>query len=56
MEIKYDDSIDKKKRERLEAAVVDFYELFEPIEEIVYLLMDKVTGAVFSECHVLAKN
>lgn len=56
MKIQYDSSIKDDKRTRLENEVPDFYEIFEPIEKVIYLLMDKVTGAVFCECHVSAKN
>ena len=56
MKIQYDSSIQDDKRVRLENEVSDFYEIFEPIEKVIYLLMDKVTGAVFGECHVSAKN
>ena len=52
MKIQYDSSIKEDKRIRLENEVSDFYEIFEPIEKVIYLLMDKVTGAVFCECHV----
>lgn len=56
MKIQYDSSIKEEKRVRLENEIADFCEIFEPIEKIIYLLMDKVTGAVFCECHVSAKN
>lgn len=56
MKIHYDESIETAKCEKLKDEVDEFFELFEPIEQVVYLLMDKVTGAVFCECHVPAKN
>ena len=56
MKIQYDSSIKDDKRTRLENEVPDFYEIFEPLEKVIYLLMDKVTGAVFCECHGSAKN
>ena len=50
MKIQFDNSIKEDKRVKLEKDVADFYEIFESIEKVIYLLMDKVTGAVFCEC------
>lgn len=56
MKIQFDGSIKEDIREKLEKDVADFYEVFEPIEKEIYLLMDKVTESVFCECHVSARN
>lgn len=37
MKIQYDSSIKDDKRTRLENEVPDFYEIFEPLEKVIYL-------------------
>ena len=54
MKAHYDKLIGKEKQESLNDTVEDFVKLINPMEEMLYIVMDKITGAVFCECHVRA--
>ena len=41
-------------KDSLESIVTEFSELFMPLENTMYLLQDRVTDAIFCECHILA--
>lgn len=56
MKIQYDKTIVKEKQNKLKCEIEEFVNLFCPMEQILYVLEDKITGAVFCECHVCAKD
>lgn len=56
MQIEYDVSIESEKHKILKDEIMDFADLFCPKEQIIYVLEDKLTGAVFCECHVPAEE
>lgn len=56
MQIEYDVSIESEKHKILKDEIIDFAESFCPKEQILYVLEDKLTGAVFCECHVPAEE
>ena len=56
MKIEYDTTIEEEQRKNLQDEIESFAELFCPKEQIIYILKDKLTGAVFCECHVPAEK
>lgn len=56
MKIQYDNTIERKKQDKLKYEIEVFVDLICPMEQILYVLEDKITGAVFCECHVRAKD
>ncbi len=38
----------------MDTEINEFYDLFTPLENTLYLLQDNVTNAIFCECHILA--
>ena len=56
MKIYFDNSISEDIRPKIEKEVQSFREQFELMEELLYILKDKRTDAIFCECHVNAQS
>lgn len=54
MKTEYDVEIKPEECESLKDEIMAFADLFCPKEQVLYMLKDKLTGAIFCECHVPA--
>ncbi|MCC8154880.1 MAG: hypothetical protein LIP01_12180 [Tannerellaceae bacterium] len=54
MEIQYDKTVENKTKELIQDEIEEFADKFHPAENMLYVIMDKCTNAVFCECHISA--
>ena len=54
MQVEYDVAIKSEECESFKEEIMDFADLFCPKEQVLYVLKDKLTEAIFCECHVPA--
>ena len=54
MQVEYDVAIKSEECESFKEEIMDFADLFCPKEQVLYVLKDKLTEAIFCECHVTA--
>lgn len=55
MKIQYEKAIAEEDHNKLKDEIEEFVNIFQPMEQTIYVLMDKITEAVFCECHVSAE-
>ena len=54
MKVHYDKAIDDEIKKIIVHDIEEFLECFQPIENNLYIIIDKCTNAVFCECHIKA--
>lgn len=55
MKIKFDESIKEEEQNYVSGEIEEFADKFKPIEDTLYVMLDKCTQAIFCECHINAK-
>lgn len=55
MKIKFDESIKEEEQNCVSDEIEEFADKFKPIEDTLYVMLDKCTQAIFCECHINAK-
>lgn len=55
MKIKFDESIKEEEQNCVSGEIEEFADKFKPIEDTLYVMLDKCTQAIFCECHINAK-
>lgn len=55
MKIKFDESIKEEEQNYVSGEIEEFADKFKPIEDTLYVMVDKCTQAIFCECHINAK-
>lgn len=56
MKIEYSFEKSESIKESIKKSIYQFYEMFSPEEETIYIFEDSITKAIFCECHIRGKS